>query len=95
MKAKSDSSVAAKVAIVHAGERQVHASSTNGVYATLCGLDGDDPDPAVQQSACTVNPQDKITCPDCFAIWFTAKEYRRTDFHPSLKNWSNRKRSGA
>lgn len=86
MKAKTDSRVASRVAIISAGDCQVHVASMNSVYATLCGLDGYDLGPTVQQSTCSVGRREQITCPECFVIWLTAKEYKKADFHPSLKN---------
>lgn len=72
---------APKIAILVDGIRQVHADSHNGNHATLCGLDGDDPDDSVRQSPAS-RPErgEKITCPECRSIWETARLYRAADF---------------
>ena len=67
-----------KTAVVVDGKRDVHATSQTGAYQTLCGLDGDDP--TVGQTKSRVLPGEKITCPDCKAMWLEAKRYRRGDF---------------
>ena len=69
------------VAIIDDEVRQVHAIGTNSVYATLCGLDGNDPDDSVRQSnGGPVGAGEKITCPDCYAIWEHARSYQKRDF---------------
>jgi len=69
---------ATRTAVVFDGKREVHATSQTGAYQTLCGLDGDDP--TVGQLASDVLPGEKITCPDCKAMWLEAQRYRRGDF---------------
>jgi hypothetical protein len=70
-----------KVAIIHEGLRQIHAESHNANTATLCGLDGFDPGGKVDQaSGGAVRRGEKIDCPECLAIWKTARGYRSSDF---------------
>lgn len=79
----AESSAARRVAIICDGERIVHAVDTTGNYATLCGMDGNDPHGAVSQSLDRLKgDNEKITCRQCWAIWAAAKQYRRTDFKP-------------
>ena len=42
------------VAILAGGRIGIHAHSSNGNTATLCGMDGDDPHPAVDQKIVSV-----------------------------------------
>ena len=72
------------IAIVCAGESNVHAASTNGNCATLCGLDGDDPHSSVDQRGSPISSGEKIDCPQCWQIWLTAKRYGRENFARSL-----------
>lgn len=60
------------------GRREVHAASANGDYATLCGLDGNDP--AIGQTGTSFVSNAQINCPQCRAIWETARLYRPRDF---------------
>jgi hypothetical protein len=74
-------SESSKVAIVCEGKRQVHAIDITGNHATLCGLDGDDPHIAVQQSSGgPVERREKINCPICRAVFAQAGRYTRNDF---------------
>ncbi len=68
-----------RVAIRLDGVRLIHAESHNSVYATFCGLDGDDP--AVGQSAADPPKRgEKINCPDCIALWKHARTFKAVDF---------------
>ncbi len=71
-----------KVGIWCAGRLEVHATDPTGNYATLCGMDGDDPDDAVQQSpaAAKVTKNDHINCKQCYTIWRHAQQYCAKDF---------------
>lgn len=72
------------VAIEAMGQREIHAMGCISDYATLCGLDGNDPHQDVQQATVALQASgDRITCPDCRAIWQHAKSYRSSDFTPS------------
>lgn len=52
------------IAIICDGSRQIHASADpTGNYATLCGLDGNDPSDLVRQSAGPLKRGEKIDCP--------------------------------
>lgn len=67
--------MAPRVAITVEGTREVHAGDGSGVYATLCGLDGDE--------AQVVEPAaswEKITCSQCADAWLAWRNYRPCDF---------------
>lgn len=66
------------VAVKMSGKVDVHADSTDSTYATLCGLDGDDSHPHVEQSPAVLPKQPKITCVQCQMIIEHAKKYRVT-----------------
>ena len=68
------------VAIKIYDEVEIHATSPNGNHATLCGLDGDDPDAAVGQSTVDTPPNAKIDCSGCQQIILTARKYTKKDF---------------
>jgi len=68
------------IAVIVEGTLSIHARDTTGNYATLCGLDGDDPHPGAQQSMAKVPRGRKIDCTACRNIWQVAKQYRATDF---------------
>jgi len=66
------------VAITIDGELTIHAQDTSGNYATLCGVDGDDP-------ICGQYPAElplgrRINCPHCRSIFDVTKKYRTSDF---------------
>ena len=68
---------------VRSGEETfVHMMHTNGNYATLCGLDGDDSSGWVDQETLSlpITHKVRINCPDCKDIWLLCSEYDRTDF---------------
>jgi hypothetical protein len=72
---------AGRVAVEIEGVRSVHALDPTGNYATLCGLDGDDPNisgQSIPRSPATRG--EKIDCPQCFATWTMARYYHRSDF---------------
>lgn len=60
------------------GTVQTHIPHPDGNYATLCGLDGDDDNPASRQF--TVAAGAKIDCADCLAIFEACGAYRLSDF---------------
>ena len=67
------------VAISICGEIEIHAPAGAGAdYATLCGLDGDDP--ILEHVTVKIPHGAKIDCKDCWAIFEAAKELRKTDF---------------
>ena len=68
------------VAIALEGKVEVHAPGL-GSYATLCGLDGDDPDAG--QSPAELKRGAKIDCKDCIGIITFAKQFGRRDFKPA------------
>lgn len=51
------------------GKPDVHLPGVNGNYATLCGLDGDDPDAAVQQRTVPTKADARVNCETCRDIW--------------------------
>ncbi len=74
---------AKRIALEIDGLREIHAAaSNNGNYATLCGLDGDDPGIG-QQSGGTARPGEKINCHQCIGVWLAAKPYQTSSFDPS------------
>jgi len=68
------------VAILTGGVVKVHLPHTNGNYATLCGMDGDDPDPVVDQETVSVPKDAKVDCDDCIAIWSVCRQFTARDF---------------
>lgn len=62
------------------GEVETHMNDWSGNYATLCGMDGADDHPSVQQRVADTPPGAKITCDACRHIWEIAKQYRASDF---------------
>lgn len=62
-----------KVAVTADGATQVHAIG-DGVYATLCGLDGEENQVEPAQS------WEKITCPQCYNLWRAWRAYQANDF---------------
>lgn len=56
------------------GVVDIHATDVTGTYATLCGLDGDDPECEQKTVALPKNP--RITCKTCLAIIKHAKSYK-------------------
>lgn len=60
------------------GETNVHLPDALGSYATLCGLDGDDP-------GCELETSDtprgaKVDCDQCASIWQLCKTFRASVF---------------
>ena len=68
------------VAIVCDGELKIHIPGCINDYATICGLDGDDPTPGVQQSTVAVPRGAKVDCEHCAMIWERCREYRKSAF---------------
>lgn len=69
-----------KTAIIIDGKREVHATNANGSYATFCGLDGGVDGEDSGQSTDLVLTDEKITCPDCKALWHHSRRYQLSDF---------------
>lgn len=69
--------MATMIIIEERGKCQIHATSYNQNYATLCGLDGDDDDPAVAQITIGIAPTgSKINCRECIDIIIHASTYK-------------------
>lgn len=68
------------VAILAGGRIGIHAHSSNGNTATLCGMDGDDPHPAVDQKIVSVPANAKIDCEQCQSIILQSLKYSKHDF---------------
>lgn len=64
------------VAVNVEGTTETHLPHPLGEYATLCGLDGDDP--GSRQSP--AKPASKVTCDDCKAIFELCRKYQQSDF---------------
>jgi len=56
-----------------------------GNYATICGLDGDDPDPSVDQFPAKVPNGHKVNCRDCIAIFEEMHQYTSKDIYKKEK----------
>ena len=61
-------------AIEFDGVVEIHATDVTGVYATLCGLDGDDL--VTGQKTVPLPKKPKINCKTCIAIIRHAKGYK-------------------
>lgn len=72
------------VALSHMGEIEIHLPDTTQNYATLCGMDGDDPHLSVQQAEAPIPRGAKVTCQLCYAIWKVAQRYSRSEFSDAL-----------
>ncbi len=68
------------VAILCDDVTTIHATDMSGNYATLCGMDGDDPDDAVDQRYVDVPCRAKINCQQCKNIVEHARKYTKRDF---------------
>jgi hypothetical protein len=69
------------VAITVEGLTQVHARGNlgnGGNYASLCGLDGDDP--GSEQAAGELPWNAKIDCPQCQDMWKAWGRFKPRDF---------------
>jgi hypothetical protein len=66
------------VAVEVEGEVFVHAHDATGNYATLCGLDGDDP--RAGQRPAQVPLGAKISCHTCQKIIVMSRKYTKKDF---------------
>lgn len=70
------------VSVQDGSEVFTHMPDSSGRYATLCGMDGDDPDPSVQQLVIP-STRRKITCVACYSLWREAQLYTKSDFEIS------------
>ena len=66
------------VAIRTEGRLTIHFPHTTGNYATLCGMDGDDPSAEVDQAEVEIPKNAKVNCKDCIAIFDLTHEYDRS-----------------
>ena len=66
------------VGVEVAGVKQTHLPHPTGQYATLCGMDRDDPDPSVAQRP--VSPGLAVDCNECRMIFVLCKRYGPKDF---------------
>lgn len=71
-----------RVAVSHDGEIIVHATAKycHGDYDTLCGVDGNDSSIGHTIVDVPRNGRARINCPQCWAIWQTARAYSSKDF---------------
>ena len=72
-----------KVALRVEGKTEIHAVDTNGNYATLCGVDGDDD--LLEQESIDLPKRAAITCETCYSIYRLARELRASDFSIKLR----------
>lgn len=70
---------APRVAVTVEGERNVHAGDGSGVYATLCGLDGE------ENTVESAQAWEKITCQQCATAWKAWKAYTPADFQLKVR----------
>lgn len=63
------------IAVAADGVTEVHAAG-DGVYATLCGIDGDDR----EQSIVGLPDDPRIDCPQCRAKWQAWRRFVALDF---------------
>ena len=80
-----------KIGIRVDGIVSVHLPDTTGNYATMCGLDGDDPNEQTRQEGVTISDSAKIDCVRCTAIWEVCGRYRASDFAPTRTDRRRRK----
>jgi hypothetical protein len=66
------------VGIVVNGVLETHLPPASQNYATLCGMDGDDNDPGVDQHH--AEPGAKVDCIHCRAIFDRCSQFRTSDF---------------
>ena len=66
------------------GKITTHIPSENSNYATLCGLDGSDEHPTVNQKV--VDKKGKINCVACFEIWKQCLSYSPADFSKEVNH---------
>ncbi|MFH1633754.1 MAG: hypothetical protein ABIG63_07040 [Chloroflexota bacterium] len=67
------------VAISSNGPVGIHFLDTTGCYATLCAMDGDDPDPSVNQKIVPVPRGGRVDCRQCIAIYDAVQGYTEDD----------------
>lgn len=72
------------VAIKVYGEVKIHLPHTDGNYATLCGEDGDDPNPSVSSCEVEVPKGVKVNCWACIRIWAVCRRFNEKDFDKNL-----------
>jgi len=73
-----------KISISIHGEITTHIAADNcSNYATLCGLDGDDIHPTVNQKI--VDSRNKIDCSACYEIWKQCLSYTPKDFSIEIR----------
>ena len=65
------------IAVSVDGVVQIHALSDDGIYATLCGLDGEDD--SVGQETVPLPAGAKINCEGCKGIIRMARKYKESD----------------
>ena len=68
------------VAVKIDGEISVHMAHDTGNYYTLCGMDGNDDNPSVNQITVDVPEGAKINCGDCRSLFDACRLYRKNDF---------------
>ena len=66
------------VAVEIDGVVDTHIKYFSGEYATLCGLDGNDTHPSVNQRPAKTG--DKVTCSLCHSIYQQCTRFRAGDF---------------
>lgn len=72
-----------RVALMVDGALEIHAEDISGLYATLCGVDGDDPE--LEQYPAEMPKGKRITCKQCYRIFKACKDLRAADFADAAK----------
>jgi hypothetical protein len=67
------------VAILSDGIIEVHFPDVTGNYATLCGMDGNDDDPMVDQHPSRIPKGQKVNCKMCIGIYDVTHKYTEKD----------------
>ena len=72
-----------KITIEQDGEATTHIAGGVPEYATLCGMDGNDP--GISQLTVETPRGAKVNCVVCYSIWQEAKQWRASDFDDRVK----------
>lgn len=62
------------IAIKRYGEIEIHFVHPTGNYASLCGMDGNDDSPSVDQVTVDLPSNAKVNCSECIRTFYFVKE---------------------